>query len=546
MRFGGADYLATGLFSLLISFLVIPPMARIAEQLGIVDHPEDRKVHFRPTPLCGGAAMAIAGVLSIALWTPLEKHALILLFSGGLVLAVGIYDDFRGLSFQCRLGWQIVAALIAISAGVTFVRLPFVELTAAPLWVAAPLTLIFLVGTTNAVNLLDGLDGLAGGITLLSFLTLGLLASDVGADALAIAAAISVGAILGFLRYNSHAAVVFMGDAGSTVLGFTLAVLGVLLIQAGQGSISAAILAPLIGLPIVDTTQVMATRLSRGESPFRADRRHLHHRLLDLGFSKAESVISLYGVQSMFVFTALTMRHAPGVFIAPVFFTEMFLVLGAVYGAIHLGWRRSSVGNSATTHGLNSVCLRRPAWKTKQSLPFLGIALGACLVAAASIPVTVAPEVALFAATSALLLLFDHPRLSSYRTGILRMGVFTVVLAFGAMAIQWSEASITVGPTSAVGGMLLLLCVAVAVSGTRRDVFPLSSLDALTVFIALGLLVAMLAHLVAVGIGGPLLAMISLFLTAEYCIVNDAGRSEMLHRVTLLSLAILATRGIAG
>jgi UDP-GlcNAc:undecaprenyl-phosphate GlcNAc-1-phosphate transferase len=160
-----------------------------------------------------------------------------------------------------------------------------------PAWVAVPLTVVAIIGVTNAINLADGLDGLAGGISLLSFCCIGYLAYLEGDISVGLAALAFIGAIFGFLRFNTHPATIFMGDTGSQLLGFAAITLSLALTQR-QTALSPLLPLILLGFPVLDTLTVMITRILRKRSPFSADRNHFHHNLLDLGFRHPESVPS--------------------------------------------------------------------------------------------------------------------------------------------------------------------------------------------------------------------------------------------------------------
>ena len=303
LRMVGAMLLACAL-----SRRLTPAVRVLAEQLGAVDLPGGRRIHEQPTPRMGGLAIA-AGFFGAALFfARLSGPILALLLGGALVVLMGAADDARGLSPLWKLALQSLAALTAMRCGVRIeaLSLPSAALPFLPLGrLSGPVTLLWLVGCTNAVNLIDGLDGLAAGVSLISSLTLFEAALLAGEPNAALLLAALAGACLGFLPRNVHPAEIFMGDAGSQFLGFVLgcvSVIGTLKLQTAL-TFSVPLLA--LSLPLADTACAFFRRLLRGQSPFRADRGHFHHRLLALGFSQRQAALLLYGASALSGLAAL-------------------------------------------------------------------------------------------------------------------------------------------------------------------------------------------------------------------------------------------------
>ena len=207
-----------------------------------------------------------------------------------VILLFGVWDDIRGLDYRLKFLGQITAVLIVVLYGGVVIRfVPLSGLEPLPDYVAIPFTVFALIGITNAVNLADGLDGLAGGITLLSLGMIGILAYPTGDTNVPLAAIAVIGSIVGFLRFNTYPARIFMGDGGSQFLGFSAGVLVVMLTQESNTALSPALTLMILGLPILDTGMVMAQRLHEGRSPFLPDKNHIHHKLLALGFASLRS-----------------------------------------------------------------------------------------------------------------------------------------------------------------------------------------------------------------------------------------------------------------
>jgi UDP-GlcNAc:undecaprenyl-phosphate/decaprenyl-phosphate GlcNAc-1-phosphate transferase len=297
------------LLAMVVTIALLPVLARAAGKWRIVDHPAARKVHAVPIPRIGGMAMAIGVLLAAIIVVPLQPADRYFLIAGGILIVFGALDDRFDLDYRIKMAAQVLAAGIVVFAGDTQIHaITLEDRIPLPDWVSVPLTVVFLVGITNAINLADGLDGLAGGTTFLCLCALAMLAySDGHLSATALALAFA-GAVLGFLRFNTFPASIFMGDAGSQLLGFAVGVLSLRVTQSGNSDVSAATPILLLALPILDTLSVMVQRVSEGRSPFSADKNHIHHKLLALGFDHHEAVMVIYAIQAVLFLLAYWMR----------------------------------------------------------------------------------------------------------------------------------------------------------------------------------------------------------------------------------------------
>jgi len=282
------------LIALVAVALLIPLLVPAAEQLGLTDHPNGRKQHEAPTPMHGGLSILIAMVATAALFKDVASSAMLAFYlSGGLLLLIGIVDDLKDITWKWRIGAQVVAALIMIYLGGVSVQQlsDVVGIKGLMLgWIAVPVTVFVVVGTINALNMADGVDGLAGGqalVSLLLFTCFALYAGNIlSAERLLAVSA----AVLGFLVWNLRRpglprARVFLGDAGSMLLGFVIAWTAVRLTQNAAHPVSPVLGPWTIALPLIDCVSLILRRLRQGRSPFAADRDHLHHLLLDSGYS---------------------------------------------------------------------------------------------------------------------------------------------------------------------------------------------------------------------------------------------------------------------
>ena len=301
---------ASLILSMYITIVLIPIFTRIAHKYNALDVPDDRKVHSIPKPRVGGIAMALGIIPPLILWVPVSPLFKSLLIGIGIIVGFGIIDDFKGLDFKSKFLGQFIAAFIVVFYGGVRISHFGALLPSGfmpPDWFCISLSIIVIIGVTNAINLSDGLDGLAGGVTLLSFIFLGYLAFCFENSTILICSVSIIGAIFGFLRYNSFPAVLFMGDTGSQLLGFSAITLSLSLTQSFS-PLSPILPLLIMGFPILDTLSVMVSRVAAGESPFKADKRHFHHRLIGIGLYHSEAVLTIYFLQSFLVLIAFLFR----------------------------------------------------------------------------------------------------------------------------------------------------------------------------------------------------------------------------------------------
>ncbi len=304
-------FLSTLLLAVLITIVLVPLFSTMAVHYQLVDIPNERKVHQQPIPRVGGIAMALGAFIPIIYWNYTDRFVQAYLAGGCLLVLFGAIDDFRELSPGIKFAGQIAAALIAILYGGIEIRnlgMLAPDNFLLPEWAAIPLTLLVIVGVTNAINLADGLDGLAGGICLLIFAGIGCLAYLDGNIIIGLIALALLGVIFGFLRFNTHPASIFMGDAGSQFLGFSAIILSLSLTQGHLTALSPTLPLILLGFPVLDTLTVMVIRIARGRSPFSADKNHFHHNLLEFGFLHPESVLIIYIFQTVLLVAAVILR----------------------------------------------------------------------------------------------------------------------------------------------------------------------------------------------------------------------------------------------
>lgn len=302
------SYIASFTVALLVSLLFTPFFVRVAFRLGAVDQPGPRRVNVKPAARMGGPAMFLAFAAALLVSYRHIPSLKPVLAGSFIVLAVGLVDDVKSLRAFHKLAAQIAAGCVAYALGtrIEFVTNPAGGLIAIPVWLSVILTVGWLVGVTNAVNLIDGLDGLAAGIVSIACLTFFFVALSRGQTESALMAIAMVGAAGGFLRWNFYPAKTFMGDSGAYFLGFTTAALAIN--GAFKSTTALTLLIPIfaLGLPIFDTGFAIVRRLSKHQAVMSApDKGHIHHRFLATGWHHRDAVITCYLIT--FVLSAISL-----------------------------------------------------------------------------------------------------------------------------------------------------------------------------------------------------------------------------------------------
>jgi len=309
------------LFSVVLAFVltlvVTPFVAGLAFRWGAVDRPDQRKVHEKLMPRLGGLAIYAGFAAGVLFAGEITAQVAGLLAGGTLILVLGIIDDTRGISPRVKLAGQVAAACAVVPFGlkVDFLTNPFADGLITLGILSAPVTVLWIVSVTNAMNLIDGLDGLAGGTTCIAALTLAAVvwiktvtdSSSPGQLEAIVLACILAASVIGFLRYNFYPARIFLGDSGSMFLGFSVAVLAVMGLAKSATFISVIIPIVILGMPIIDTVFAIVRRYCGNKSILQPDKEHLHHRLLQMGMSHRQAVLCLYGVNVVLGLSAITM-----------------------------------------------------------------------------------------------------------------------------------------------------------------------------------------------------------------------------------------------
>ena len=316
-----------------ISYLATPFVKKLAVKIGAVDVPKDnRRMHKVPIPRMGGMAIVIAFLLCTFLFVELDRQMRGVLLGAVIILVVGVLDDCLTLKALPKFLAQIAAAVIVYYSGneIRYVSHPFANGLLDLGVFSGIVTVVWIVMMTNAVNFIDGLDGLAVGVSGISTATMLVIAMLMGEEAVAVILAALLGACLGFIPYNFNPAQIFMGDTGSTFLGFVLAGLSIQGLFKMYAVISFLVPFLILGVPFFDITFAVIRRLAKHQNPMTADRGHIHHRLIDMGLSQKQSVAIVYMLTGVLGLAAVLLANNTG--------TKAFILFAAVFVVAVLGF----------------------------------------------------------------------------------------------------------------------------------------------------------------------------------------------------------------
>lgn len=323
------NLLATFLLAFFISLIATPLSKKFAFKVGCIAYPNERTMHKKPMPVGGGLAIVFGFISTILIMVLVSKQFDIFSFMGlivgGLLIAIlGFLDDLYDLNAKLRFSVQILAALIVVQSGVVVegIQIPFLDTYLKFGSMAKPMTIFWIVGVTNAFNFIDGLDGLVAGVSSIASICLMFLSIIYNQPLAIILTAALAGSCLGFLPHNFNPATIFMGDTGATFLGFTLAVISIQGLIKSYTAVTLIVVILVLGLPIIDTTFAIVRRVLNGKPIYQADRGHLHHRLVDRGYSQKRAVLTLYGISGCF--------GIAGILFAETEITLALLILGII------------------------------------------------------------------------------------------------------------------------------------------------------------------------------------------------------------------------
>ena len=474
-------YLLSFLLALGLSWLIIPVLIRHSARLGLMDDPscDDRKEHGRVMPRSGGLGIVLASALALVVVLPVND-SLLSLVAGGLVITVfGLIDDRTELKAIYKFLGQVIGVGIAMAGGMVITEVPFFD--AAPDWFCYLLTFFFVVGVINAVNFSDGMDGLAAGTSLMALMLIFVLAAQCGNLPVAAISLSTSAAVLGFLRFNTHPASIFMGDAGSQFLGFIVAWLAISVSQADISPMTRLMPLLLLGIPVMDLLQVIPVRLAHGRAPWQPDRQNFHHQIAKVGFHQYEVVAIIYALQAVLLVSAFLLRFASDAAVLGFYLAYAGLILGSLYWANTHGWH-VRVPRPANTTDRRNPLFRRLSGLHTYTGKFFGGAITVCFILAAVLSSSLHTSLAYIGLVWAGVL-FVIKRFSRNRWPLAlgRLATYTVTggLVYG---LTTSYTSVPGNFVINAGLVVLLVLLAVAIRITRRKYFWLTTQDLLVVF----------------------------------------------------------------
>jgi UDP-GlcNAc:undecaprenyl-phosphate/decaprenyl-phosphate GlcNAc-1-phosphate transferase len=548
-------YFPTLFLSMFITMALIPIFKTMAIRTNIVDMPNARKVHDAPMPKVGGVAFAFGALVPILFFSrynpagSYESFKWSVVIGAWIIVLFGFLDDVKDLGYKPKLFGQIIAALVVmLYGGLSITRLGNLlpEGYSLPVYIAMPLTLLTIVGVTNAINLADGLDGLAGGISLMSFICIGYLAYRCERSFIAMMSVAMMGGLFGFLRFNTHPATVFMGDAGSQLIGFLAITLSLGLTQ-GNTPLSPMLPLLLLGFPVVDTLMVMGDRKFHGRPMFVADKNHFHHKLLGLGLFHSESVLVIYVIQAVLVTFAFVFR----------FYSEWLLLLfyviflGTVFACV---LRANLKGVQLTRSGVfdRVIKMRLKIFKEEQTLikfSFIAmeLVLPVLLVFSGFLSKEVPSYVSGIAVLLALMVFFTGVFFKKWAGGFLRLALYIMIpyliYAGETDPVSWSTDGVMNYYPISFG--MLAVFVILTIKFTRRTKgFKATPMDFLILFSALVLPNLPESRIQSYPMGMMATKIIVLFFSYEVWICELRGKLGRAELSAIAALLAVAVRGV--
>ena len=326
------------MLAMFVSYVLTPYIKKLAFKIGAVDRPDNRKVHKKIMPRLGGLAIYIAFMIGCVASMEFTWDIFGILLGGTLIVALGVADDVYQLPAKVKLLGQIAAACVLV---IFDIRIEWVNNPLGGYFyldmLSIPFTIFWVISFTNVVNLIDGLDGLAAGVSAIASLTVILVAVQMGYFHVAILTAALAGAIIGFIRYNFNPATIFMGDTGSMFIGYMLAAISVYGAVKTAATIALIVPAIALGLPILDTAFAIMRRYVNGRPIFQPDKGHLHHRLLATGMSHKETVLFMYGITAVLCIGAVLWAEMDGFYAA--------LIIAVIMTAVAVGAKKIGILN---------------------------------------------------------------------------------------------------------------------------------------------------------------------------------------------------------
>ena len=511
----------------------------------LLDSPDDdRKIHDRIIPRSGGLAIVLGVFLPLLFLLPIEYEFKGLLWGAATIVVFGYLDDRFELDYKWKFLGQILAVIAVMNGGVLISQVPLMGYEDAPLWVVLPLTFLFLLGATNAVNLSDGLDGLAAGTSLLSLALISAFALSQESFSIALVALTVIGGLLGFLRYNTFPARIFMGDTGSQFLGYIVACLAILVTQGESSPISPVLPLLILGLPILDTLTVMTIRIKEKRSPFSPDKNHLHHQLMSLGLKHYQAVGAIYIMLAFLLVSGYVFRYESDLFLLLFYAVFSFLVIGCLYLAYKRISRHKIISAEDRSRDRRNQLLRKMNWVYLYSARIIEWMVGATMLVASMLVNNVSSD---FAWTSVLIVggllaLFFVKKIKRFfiaRACGYSASAFVAYL-FAASALEQDARMVVNGALLALVAFLML-----SIRMTRREEFRLDTQDLLVLLLVLVVPQLPLKTLDSNDIGLVSLQLAALMYSCEFVLGKAKTNFNVLIFSSIISLLIVGLPTVA-
>ncbi len=540
-------FLSTLFLAVLITIGMTPLISSLAIRNNLVDLPGVRKVHSRPIPRIGGIAMACGAFVPLLFWNYTDRFVMAYLAGAAILVFFGLLDDFHDLPPKVKFSGQILAALIVIVGGgvqISSLGMLLPDMMRLPAMVGVPLTLVAIVGATNAINLSDGLDGLAGGICLLIFSALGYLSYLEASPVIGLIALALVGVLFGFLRFNTHPATIFMGDAGSQFLGFSAATLAIALTQS-RPTLSPVLPLILLGFPILDTLTVMVTRIAQKRSPFSADKNHFHHHLLGLGLQQSESVLIIYVLQTLLIGAALLLRYYSDWVLLLCYSMFSAAVLAFFGRARRNKWQfdHFRVFNNRITGRLRLV--KREGLMIRRTFPVFELGIPLLLLANCLLAGPAPDYVTIAALFLALVITATWFWAREFTGRVLRLSLYLLI----PFAVYLSDTKPVLhldGPMQTVFTMLFVIfavmILLISKFSRRLSGFKSSPMDFLIIILAVAMPNLLDQRFQEYQIGLVAAKVIMLYFSFEVLMAEQRGKLPRIALTTVISLVVLAVK----
>ena len=548
--------LSTLLISLFITMALIPILRSLAKRVGNgLDFPNERKVHARPIPKVGGLAMALGALLPLLVLVEGNRFASSLLLGAGIIVVFGLIDDVRNLAWKWKFIGQATAALVVIFWGgikICFLGECLPQGILLPALIAVPLTVLVVVGVTNAINLSDGLDGLAGGSSMIIFICIAYLAYTGSGNSdsrfmLFLSIAV-IGAIFGFLRYNTYPATVFMGDTGSQLLGF-LAITLTLGLTQGNTPLSPFLPLLLLGFPVLDTLTVMVERIAKGRSPFEADQNHFHHKLMRLGLYHTEAVAAIYVITVLLVAVGFLLRFYSDWLIITIFGIFAGLVIAGFHLAGRTGWQMKRTGVFDRVIKGNLKVLKDKRVVIRTSFQLAGYFLMTLLLISSLMPQSIPIYFALVCMVMIITVAIVWILKKQWLTGALAVAFYPTLpflLRIGQVDTAGWLSPISLRVYGVALGLLAMFLVLTVKFTERQRGFKATPMDMLIVLIALVVPNLPDPLIQSYHMGFLATSIIVMYFSFEVLVGELRGQLTKLGLGILLAMVIITVRGFSG